>query len=121
MRLLCWTSCSWIRNIIKAFKLKKKTFGILTSISTLASVNLWRDYQYTSTRRAFDVFSARCLGLYYVKYGFFDHPINRYKRLTPFTMTSLFYLLSKYGIKPNLSHFVFHLNVYNSQRILLNI
>ena len=119
MKLLCLTSMSWIRNIVKAFKMKKNTFGILTSISTVASINLWRNYQYMSMRRTFDVFIARCLGIYYIKYGFLDSRLNTCNRFLSFSVTGVCYLLSKHGFKPRISHFLFHVNVYNIQRIML--
>ena len=119
MKILCVTSLSWIRNIVKSFKRGKKIFATVTSATTIASVNLWRKYDKQSIRRNVDVFCARCTCVYYTLFSIREHKINK-GLIYRTSLASLFYNLSVM----ELLHFVpwhvaFHLTVYDIQRELI--
>lgn len=120
MKLLCITSLLWLRNAYRAFRRRKPVFGVVTTIVTAASVNLWRDYQYHSKRRTVDVCCARVAYVYYFYDGYFMKPLTVGK-VAALCATNTCYLFSQLNILNRWCTFhpLFHLNVYNSQRLLL--
>jgi len=120
MKLLCITSFMWIKNVIKAFQKKQPIMGIITSMSTLASVNLWRDYNKLSMRRKIDVYCARTTGVYYLYRSYVLDPTRMIVKTCNFVTASFFYMGScLFFEKDNVFHMLFHLNIYKIQNLLL--
>lgn len=120
MKLLCITSLLWLRNAVRAFTQRRPVFGCITTTVVGASVNLWRDYQYDSIRRTIDVTCAKLAYLFYLYDGMVRQRCTVGK-VVALCSTNVCYVCSRYDIlnKWRIFHPVFHLNVYNSQRLLL--
>lgn len=119
MKILCVTSLLWLRNVFKAFKKKRNTFGVLTSSTCVASVNLWRNYNYNSIRRNVDVMLARVTCAYYVSFAYKNGYVT-HKLWTRAILAKLTYYLSCITKqKLNIWHPMFHMIVYDTQRLLL--
>jgi hypothetical protein len=115
MKILCLTSLSWLKNVFKAFRKKKYTFSFITSITSLASINLWRDYKKHSIRRHIDVSIARLTALYYVYFSW-NYPI--WKLYKEIIFTNSMYLMSE---KNKIFHILFHIGVFDCQNKIISI
>lgn len=115
MKILCLTSLSWFKNVFKGLRKKKYTFSIITSLTSLASINLWRNYKKQSVRRYIDVYMARLTGIYYVYFSWNYPIIKLYKEII---LTNLMYLMSN---KNKYFHILFHIGVYNCQNKIIKL
>lgn len=117
MKILCITSLFWIKNIVRAFKNNKRSIGTLTTLNTCASVNLWRKYEFYSTRRKVDVLFARFTSVYYVWNTYVTRSTSNLLQTTKLLLiTGTCYIGSKYNFfNWRFWHILFHLNVYRLQ------
>ena len=124
--ILFATSVSWLFNAKRAFRFGKPMFGIVTSICSLVSANLWRNYDYKSVRRTIDICTARATGVYYA-FLFtrkWCHKEFVKTDLLKIVFTNACYLMSSCVFKNHentalLFHTLFHSSVYELQSDLL--
>lgn len=128
--LLCVTSLSWLRHAKTAFQTRKWVFGAWTSVCSMASLNLWRNYNPKSLRRTVDILVARSTGVYYaclLTRRFRQlNTLDRWRDLLYTVFTNTFYFLSSvvYSKHDNIAlfcHTWFHVGVYKIQGRLLNV
>lgn len=126
--ILCVTSVSWLRNALVAFRSRRWFMGTLTSVCSLASLNLWRNYNQYSLRRTVDVVVARLTGVYYallyVRRFQKISTTDRVRDVVYVVFTNTCYLLScvvfcKSDEIALFFHTCFHVGVYNVQSTLL--
>lgn len=123
MKLLCITSLLWLNNVYKSFKKGVKIFGTVTTITTVASVNLWRNYQYNSIRRNCDVIVARLTFVYYIIYSLLNKVMNKSLFICGISTCALY--LKSVNTKTHCKwynkiwHPLFHLMVYKVQDTMI--
>lgn len=128
--LLCVTSLSWLRHAKKAFQARRWLFGTWTSVCSVTSLNLWRNYNANSLRRTADIFVARSTGVYYacllVRRFRQLNSVDRWIDLFCTVFTNTCYFLSsvvycEYDDIALICHTWFHVGVYKIQGRLLNV
>lgn len=122
--LLCVTSLSWLVHAKRAFRSRKRMMGLSTSLCSVASLNLWRNYDPDCLRRTVDVLVARATGMYYGvlfvrRWNRLDH-MERAIDLFHIAGTNMCYLLSsviycQYDDVALFFHTLFHMCVYKVQ------
>ena len=125
--VLCLTSFSWLFNARRAFLLKKTRLGVVTTVCSLVSMNLWRDYDYNNVRRTADICVARVTGVYYgilFVYRWTHVPCCVVKDVSNMFVTNTCYLLSSHVLKHKetealMFHSLFHVGVFNLQHELV--
>lgn len=126
--VLCLTSFSWLFNARRAFLLKKTRLGLVTTVCSLVSMNLWRDYEYHTVRRTVDICVARATGVYYgiLFVRRWTHVPCVVKDVSTMFVTNTCYLLSSHVFKNKetealVFHSLFHVGVFNLQHELLQV
>ncbi len=124
--ILCVTSLSWLKNAMYTFQQPFRKTGLFVSTvaCSLASLNLWRDYNKFSTRWNIDVLIARVTAVYYVLlYKKHYQKSSSIDSLYICSANSCYFMSSVvFKSNENISlffHTLFHLNVFKIQKRLI--